>query len=278
MIIDFRCRLPFLPTLQDDSIRRYAQVFGFNLTHSYEKRSIDLLFQEMEEAGITLAVVVGRKGSFKASHINISNEEINKYVAKYPDKFFGIAGIDCSDCREAIRETIKVVNDYGFKGISIEPSVGAIPLYVNDRRIYPLYEKCVELDTILVITLSSGLGPYIDYTKPELIDYIATDFSELKIVVAHAGWGYVDSMLAVAFKQPNVYLSPDQYLHYDMPGSERYVQAANTYLQDRMIFGTAYPHCGSLKWTVERARDIPFKNKEILDNYLYRNAAKLLKM
>ena len=34
----------------------------------------------------------------------------------------------------------------------------------------------------------------------------------MKIVVSHGGWPWVHQMLHIAFRRPNVYLSPDQYL------------------------------------------------------------------
>ena len=40
----------------------------------------------------------------------------------------------------------------------------------------------------------------------------------------------------------NVHLSPDMYLNVpNTPGSLEYVRAANFYLRDRLLFGTAYP-------------------------------------
>ena len=49
-------------------------------------------------------------------------------------------------------------------------------------------------------------------------------------------------MLGVAFVCGNVWVSPDLYMvGTNTPGAAEYVKAANSYLSDRVLFGTAYP-------------------------------------
>ena len=85
----------------------------------------------------------------------------------------------------------------------------------------------------------------------------------------------VGGILFVAFKRPNLYLCPDMYM-YNMPGVSDYVMAANTFLSERFLFGTAYPFIG-FREGVEQFKALPFK-PEVLPNLLYRNAIKALKL
>ena len=57
----------------------------------------------------------------------------------------------------------------------------------------------------------------------------SADFPDLRIVVSHGNWPWVSEILHVAFRRPNVYLSPDMYL-YNMPGMDDYLRAANGFL------------------------------------------------
>ena len=66
--------------------------------------------------------------------------------------------------------------------------------------------------------MSCLVGPYLDDAHPELIDHVATDFPDLNIVIQHAGWPYVREAIGLAYKQPNIYLVPSQYVHYGFPG------------------------------------------------------------
>ena len=63
---------------------------------------------------------------------------------------------------------------------------------------------------------------------------------------------------------------------YNMPGVSDYVMAANTFLSERFLFGTAYPFIG-FREGVEQFKALPFK-PEVLPNLLYRNAIKALKL
>ncbi|MFQ5861411.1 MAG: amidohydrolase family protein [Dehalococcoidia bacterium] len=162
--------------------------------------------------------------------------------------------------------------------MSIEPNITRVPRHVDDRALYPFYQRCDELGLPVLITCVSGLGPYVDYTDPLRFDRIATDFPNLSFDMVHGGWPLVEQALAVAFKCPNVYIQPDQYLNYEMPGFKRYVQAANTFLSDRLIFGSAYPACGLYKDQLPRIRRFPFKDTEALNKYLGGNALRLLNL
>ena len=61
----------------------------------------------------------------------------------------------------------------------------------------------------------------------------------MTVINTHGGYPWVTEILFVAFKRPNLYLCPDMYM-YNMPGVSDYVMAANTFLSERFLFGTAY--------------------------------------
>ena len=63
---------------------------------------------------------------------------------------------------------------------------------------------------------------------------------------------------------------------FNVPGVSDYVMAANTFMRDRMVFGTAYPFIG-FKDGVEQFCALPFK-PEVLPGLLYKNAARALKL
>lgn len=60
------------------------------------------------------------------------------------------------------------------------------------------------------------------------------------------------------------------------PGYLQWVEAANSYLQDRLLFGSAFPVLG-VKQTVEGYQKLPYK-AGVLEKVLYKNAARLLRM
>lgn len=53
-------------------------------------------------------------------------------------------------------------------------------------------------------------------------------------MIAHSCWPWLAESCGLAFRRRNVYLLPDMF--GIMPGSALWVEAANTYLEDRMPF------------------------------------------
>ena len=148
-------------------------------------------------------------------------------------------------------------------------------MLVDDRRLYPIYAQCEDLDIPVIIMTGGSAGPDLSYTMPVHFDRVAADFPQLKLVVSHGGWPWVHEMIHIAFRRPNVYLSPDQYLA-QLPGSDDYVRAADGFLADRFLYGSSYPFT-PVKGYADWFRKLPIR-PESMEKVLYRNAAKLLRI
>jgi hypothetical protein len=75
--------------------------------------------------------------------------------------------------------------------------------------------------------------------QPILLDTIACDFPELKLIGIHIGYPWTEEMISVAWKHPNVYIGSDAYAPKHWP--ESFVNFINTWGQDKVIFGTDFP-------------------------------------
>ncbi len=243
-IVDFRFRPHTRETME--SIAQ-SPIFRKGLTEAgldFEEflasaKPMDEIAQELRENGIEKAVIVGRDAettyNFKPNH-----EEILPFIQTYPDLFKGFAGVDPHKGMEAVYRLRDLVEKEGFCGAAIDPIYAQIP--ANDARYYPIYAKCCELGVPVVIT--SGLSPKsprvtIDSSNPIYIDMVARDFPELKIVVSHGGYPWVNEIIGVAFRNSNVYLDLSEVETHPM--GEAYIQAANTILKDKVLFASAHP-------------------------------------
>jgi uncharacterized protein len=117
-------------------------------------------------------------------------------------------------------------------------------------------------------------GEDMTYSNPVAVDRVAGDFPSLPIVVSHAFWPWIDQGIGLLFRRRNVFLLPDQY-GPTMPGHLQWVEAANTALSDRFLFGSAYPSSLAPKGMVEAYSRLPYKD-EVRHKVLYANAARLL--
>lgn len=276
-IVDFRLRPPlagFLGTamfIEAERRDRTTRIHGFQPAPSAKEQSMPLLIREMDAAGITMGLVVGRNSGRYGS---ISNDDVAAIVAQYPNRFVGAASIDPTDRRIAARQITAAVGA-GFRAINIEPGAYPTPMHVDDRRLYPIYAQCEDIDIPVIIMAGGSAGPDLSYTSPEHLDRVAADFPLLRIVVSHGGWPWVHQILHIAFRRANIYLSPDQYLA-NMPGMDDYIRAADGFLADRFLYASSYPFTpvgAYASWF----KSLPIRT-EAMEKILYRNAAALLKL
>src|SRR5207245_7636149 len=119
---------------------------------------------------------------------------------------------------------------------------------VNDRRHYPLFEVIDELKAAVMIDvgttgmgagLPGGMGARIRHWHPSAIDDLPADFPNLRIVMAHPGWPWVDETTAVALHKGNVYWEMSGWAPKYFPASLKVDMRAR--LQDKIMFGSDYP-------------------------------------
>src|SRR6218665_1544808 len=275
MIIDSRLRPPlggFLNTLMYSAGERrdgFTRTVGFEPSAAAQQQSMELLLQEMDEAGIDRGVVVGRLAGVLGS---VANEEVRQIVGDHPGRFLGAVSIDPTSRVGACR-TISEAVAAGFKLINIEPGSYPVPMHADDRRLYPIYGHCEDLGVPVILMVGGTAGPDLSYSDPIRTDRVLADFPNLKVIVAHGGWPWVTEILHIGFRRQNMYLSPDMYFSR-MPGWEEYVKAADTFMADPMLYASSFPFCpvkGYKQW-FER---LPIK-PENLQKIMGGNARRLL--
>jgi uncharacterized protein len=274
-VIDFRLRPPlrgFLDMIMYANAPRRdraTRMHGFEPAPSASRQSIDLLIQEMDAASVTTGVVVGR---FSGRFGSVSNADVRAIAEAYPGRFVGVASIDPSNRRGAIAE-IDSCMAAGFRAVNIEPASYPEPMLADDRRLYPIYAHCEDRDIPVIVMAGGNAGPDLSYTVPVHLDRMAADFPLLRIVVSHGGWPWVGEMLHIAYRRPNVYLSPDQYLA-NMPGMREYIEAANGFLAERFLYASSYPFAPADAYA-QWFRALPIR-EELMERLMYKNAAVLL--
>lgn len=282
-IIDMRLRPP-IPAWTKGSVFRTAMHYPRNLVSFKGPRSawlesLDLLFEEMDSANIKYGVLMGRAASGAGNLGGVANRDIVEAVAKWPDRFLGFLGIDLETIPQGLAEVREYARATNIKGISIEPGSGIRPRWSDDESLDPIYEIAQEFDLPVSISLSgllSALGGHdISWSRPVSIQRAAQKYPKVKFIVSHAAWPYAEEMVVVALACPNIYVSPDLYgATVGMIGADTYVKGANMFLEDRTLFGSAYP----TKDIQEAVRDFLALGyrQDIIPKIMWGNAAKLL--
>jgi hypothetical protein len=111
----------------------------------------------------------------------------------------------------------------------------------NASVLFPIYAYCEQHGLVAIVHGSLHYNRYQSMWlgDPQYMDEIAINFPDLKLVVSHAGNGFGVLALAVAQKHPNMFLEFSALWPRYLP--EATIQAVNSYLSDRCLFGTDYP-------------------------------------
>ncbi len=268
-VIDFRLRPP--TDEYKASFDALSARMGLKMPESWNNATMDTCVAEMEKYDI-VGIVEGRK-----IPPSINNDHLKEIVTKYPGKFIAVAGIDPINRKACQDEITRVTTVLGFKGVSCDQGLLNPPLMADDRRLYPIYAQCEDLGIFISLRMGPLAADDIDYCSPLPIDRVARDFPSLKIVITHGGWPFIDEMTAIIEKRPNVWFCPD--LFQFKPGANRYVEAVNSggRLQERYLYGSAYPVGFGLTSTLEEWKKLPWK-EDVLEKMLYKNAMELFQI
>lgn len=238
--------------------------------HFLASLTLEGFVAEVRAANISRAVVVGRD----TPALSIPNDRIAELTAGHAE-LVGIGSVDpqLQGTRGAVAEVERAVRTLGLKAINVEPGFGAPPLKADDPLLLPVYDACAQLG-VPVFVMSGPTTPDPDFNDPAAIGRVARAFPTLKIVCHHGFWPRVAEIVGVAFRYENVFLVPDMYLF--LPGSGLYVEAANGFLRDQMLFGSSYPF-RPMGQSVEDARRLGF-TEDALDAFFFRNANRVLEL
>jgi predicted TIM-barrel fold metal-dependent hydrolase len=206
--------------------------------HTPKGVSAEQLIAEMDAAGFEKVFVCAVKmGSYRGRWLanDFSCKEVYEMIKDYPDRLIGIAGYDPLNIMASLREIETAVKEYGFKGVYAH-TLGW-DVRPDDRRMYPCYTKCVELE----IPISMQIGHSLEVMpsevgRPIYIDKVALDFPDLKFIASHTGWPWCEELISMAWKHQNVYVDISAHLPRYLDKS--LVQFMDTRGQDKVMFGT----------------------------------------
>ena len=232
----------------------------------------------LDKMGVEKAVIFNLDEETPSGIAGLPNDYYAEIVKKHPDKFVGFAGIDPLKRMKAVRE-IRRSYDLGLRGVAVRPFMFGIP--PHHAKMYPIYSTCVELDIPIWFHLSINYSTNnMEVERPIYLDIVAQDFPELKIIAGHGGWPWVNELVAVAWRNPNIYIDIASYLpkYIGMKGTgwEQLIHFGNSVLQDKILFGSTWLFMGmSIKQLADGVMELPLK-EEVKRKWLYENAARLL--
>ena len=197
---------------------------------------LELTIAAMDQADVDIGLIAAWWGPQGAL---IDNDEVAACVRAHPRRLRGLASVDLARPMVAVRELRRCVRQLGFRGLRIVPWLWNLP--PDDRRYYPLYAECVELDVPFCLQvghtgplLSSEPGRPIPY-----LEHVALEFPELRIVAGHIGAPWTQEIMSLVTKCANVYIDTSAYKATRFPAD--IVEFMRGRGARKVMFGTNYP-------------------------------------
>jgi uncharacterized protein len=177
---------------------------------------------------------------------------------------------------EAADHLANLVKNHGARGIKLH--AGSQHFTMDDRRMWPIYDACVQLDIPIVAHSGRDLGE-IQYSDPRSYRGAYEAFPRLKLVMAHLGNGSWRQTKEVADAFPNALFDTSEITEWHgaplAPTHEELARLIQDIGPDRVMMGTDFPwwspaHC------VQGIMDLPTLSNSEKEAILGANAARIL--
>ena len=168
------------------------------------------------------------------------NDITAEYVKMYPDKMVGFLSVDPND-PNCIEEMRRCVNELGLKGLKTGPVYQSY--HPDSYKATLVFKEAEKLGIPVMFHQATTPSPLnlLELAQPLLLEKVAHQFPDLKIVYAHMGHPWWREVIMIIRRNENVYadISANFYHPWDFYNS---LELAHEWGQlDKLLFGTDFP-------------------------------------
>jgi uncharacterized protein len=195
-------------------------------------------------------------------------------LKRYPDRFIPSLSVDPNDGMEGIAKMVRAYETSGIRAVGCFPAGTYPQVAINDKKMYPIYAKCVELG--IPIFCTAGIpGPRLKFAVQhvELIDEVMFDFPDLVFVTRHGCEPWTELAVKLMLKWPGLHYSTSAFAPKHYP--KNIINYANTRGADKIIYAGYFPMGLSLERIATELQNVGFKD-EVWPKFLRTNALRVL--
>ncbi|WYK06648.1 amidohydrolase family protein [Cereibacter sphaeroides f. sp. denitrificans] len=247
MLIDFSSRPPhpdFSPPAPHlENYRRVYRASERRSAASDAAQGLDSWLETYERLGARHVVLKARDLTTTFG-FRISNEAVAGFIRAHGPRYVGFAGVDPWQA-DAVDRFDHAIRHLGLRGLNLQ--CFELKMRPDDERLFPLYERAIELDVPVNIHCGINFSTHTPMSlgRPEYLDNVMVRFPELCAVASPPGWPWVQELIGVAWRHPNLSIGilavRPKLLAKAHSGYEPLLQYGRTLLKEKIIFGSAFP-------------------------------------
>ena len=234
----------------------------------FEQRSdyVKYTLEQMDKFGIERALI----------GISLEDESSIHALRHHPDRFIPSCGADPNRGMQGVRDIQRLYEGFGVKAVAAFPA-GCFPqVPINDKRFYPIYSKCVELDIPICVCVGVP-GPRIPMAAQhvERVDEVCWFFPDLKFVMRHGAEPWTELAVKLMLKWPNLYYSTSALAPNCYP--KAIIDYANTRGADKVMYAGYFGVGFRLERIFEEMPGVPFRD-HVWPKFLRENALRVFEL
>ena len=170
------------------------------------------------------------------------NKRLAQYVNKYKEKMVGFAVVEPGIDKISTNHLKSIPDKLGLKGTVLYCS--ACGFHPTHSRAMRFYESAQELDLPVFFHNSGnplGGDAVLEYAQPLLLDEVAREFANLKIIIGSMGVPFVEQTLAMVGRHQNVYADLTIHPNRIWQTYNMVVAAYENGVMDKLLFGSGFP-------------------------------------
>ncbi len=182
--------------------------------------------------------------AFKSYYLDaeVPNDYVADYVRSHAEKMIGFACIDPTRPREAIDELRRAQQELGMQGAMVWPAVQDFhPAATSAMRVYT--EICrLRMPLIFHADVQASPTGKMEYSRPCLIDEVAREFPDLRIIVSQLGYPWTDETVVLLAKHRNVFADISGLPNHPWIAYNALLAAYQAGVLDDLLFGSNFPY------------------------------------
>jgi len=236
-----------------------------NAVRAEAEDPVAVTLREMDRFGVEIGLV------------GLAGPVVDRALAEHPDRFKpNLEALDPNRITDAVRRIRQAHAEQGVKAVTTFPAGCNPQVPVSDRRYYPIYQTCIDLD--LPIVVNAGIaGPRVPSACQDVMhfDQVCYDFPELRIVMRHGAEPWEELAVKLMLKWPGLHYMTSAFAPKYYP--KAIIDYANTRGAEKVMYAGYFPMGLTLERIFTELPQVPLRD-HVWPLFLRHNAMRVFKL